>query len=198
MATLKELRRPRRDIHLARYERHTMYGMTIADIAKQDGVKESIVQASVDQIATYRKVSTMSELEAVQISALLQLHEDEQQTLQQMLNAVKTVEVEEGGRTKKVRVPDFEVRARALEIMNDKIEMLRPKGKGALIQVGVGINSGGAQGQQNDGAQGRSRVDFESIVRNLHERRAAAQLPASTDGNGLQVEVIPPDGTAKG
>ena len=162
------------DVHRSRYYRHTMQGFTIEQIAKQDGVRPNTVSMSIDLVSTHRRMCTVAELEMSEIDLALSLSREKKVALKQMLVAVK-----------EDNTPDHDARAKALEILSDILEAVRPKAKGGLnLQVGIQNNQpqGGAPATEGQASTTSVSYDFEGILRRIKQQReAASQLPAHED-----------------
>lgn len=156
------------------------------EIAKQDKVAEDTVRRSINAVQMARGLANREEMELAQFSTIIALAEDEQQALKRALNAT--------GKDKKT--PDLNIQLRAASIINEKLAALQPRGKGTMINVGVGVNSAQqSQDQQVRVATAARVTSFEEIIRKL-DQSDIKSLSEGQEGPVIEAPAIEaqPDG----
>jgi hypothetical protein len=132
------------DLHRYRYARHKVMGLTIEEIAKEDGVKISTIESSVKIVAAQQSMYTMDALETSQIEVINFSKDLEKLALHDSLQA----EIKVYGNTPETQgevvatEPDYDVRLRASAIITDKVKAIisrHVKGNTQNTQVNVGI-----------------------------------------------------------
>lgn len=170
-------------IHHSRFLRYRG-GVSTADIAKQDGVSEKTVLASVRSVEVYEHLYSAPRLEAAQIQTVLQCEELEREALRCALQA--ELVIRDPNNFEKIdSEPDIETRLAAVDRLTRKAEAVFGRHKPAPggVNVAVGVNVG-----SNAATQGKS---FEERLRSINARRreqAPSPRPELTAGDVIDVQ----------
>jgi hypothetical protein len=173
---IASLRRLSRTIHKSRWDR-AQQGMSTEEIAVQDKVNKTTVDASLRLVEMFRLTCAPSEVELRQAETLMVIADQDEAALTRALNARRGVYDSKG---KKVGVePDYPVQLDALKEVTKRTEILIGKKGGGPGGTTVNV-------QNNVGVLGRSVVTFEDRLREIQQRRGilpveAAALPEAPE-----------------
>jgi hypothetical protein len=172
--------------HRARYMKHIRDGISLADIAKEEGVSVQYVKQSIGMMECYYQYHTEEELKAAQTEVILALTTLQRKTLEGALRATKRYYDEATGEFLREE-PDYQVRLDAIAKINEKIDVIAPKGKGTQVNVGVGVGV-------NVKASGSPSGMFEDVLRRVQAQRAEYALnPPSPEPPMLEAQYEEPE-----
>jgi len=165
-------------VDCSRFYRYHELGMSLPDIAKEDGITMITVRGSLDKVRAYRGRFSASAVLHSQAETVMQLAGIERIALEKALTATTMIEVpdEDGEGTTMKEVPNHEINLQAAEIITRKVEVIQPKGgKGFSIQTNVGVVSA----PQAASSQPRG-FSIEERMRELQAKRQGL-LPESVE-----------------
>ena len=169
---------------VARMERHKdrfikhRGGMTFEAIAKQEdpnargGKLRSLtkeVENSVKVVQAYRAYSSLQEVETAQQGIVVSASDEEENMLKL---ALKATVLEDNGKGELVRVPDWDVRFRASELLTAKYGIAAKKGGG--LNIGVAVQNAPPAAKSSPEPQVTVTTSFEDVLRGVREKRRAA------------------------
>lgn len=146
--------------------RHARYkgGEKLKNIAKNDGVRVVDIRRSVHAVEMFDAMYSAPTLEANEIRMLNDLVDLEEAALRSMLKAVREEKDEKGNL---VSTEDHETRARALDIANDRLQILLDKRASKVPLVGLNVQQTSVSVQTAEGA-----MSFERSLREIQAKRA--------------------------
>lgn len=152
--------------------RHARYkgGEKMKNIAKADGVRAVDIRRSIHAVEMFDAMYSAPTLEANEIRMLNDLVDLEEAALRSMLKAVREEKDEKGNL---VSIEDHETRARALDIANDRLQILLDKRASKVPLVGLNVQQTSVSVQTSEGA-----ASFERTLREIQAKRANALPPA--------------------
>lgn len=164
----------------SRYERMKR-GLTVEDIAREDGVSVRTVRASIEFVQLKESLNTQSEMERQQMSIINSVVETERRTLKEALTATRIIERD----GKQKSLPDWETRTKAMDTVTQRIKAVkeRPAVTGGGNQTQVIVNP-----TPTPTISGISYRSFEDRLRQHIQGRPVAALPESTSEDTQQIE----------
>lgn len=146
--------------------RHSRYkgGEKMSNIAREDGVRLVDIRRSVHAIEMYDAMFNSQTLEANELRAMGGLIELEEKALSEMLQAKCQEEVSEG---KTEFVADHQTRARAIELVNERLQILLDKRAAKGTTIGVNV----AQQTSTIVQTSEGSASFESMLRSVQAKR---------------------------
>jgi hypothetical protein len=162
------LRRISNTIHKSRYDR-AQQGMTLKQIAEEDGVSEYTVENSIRKVEIFRITCSPTEVEVRQAETLMVLADHEEAALQRCLTAKRLIFDDDGNKIGEE--PDYPIQLEAVTEYNKKLEIVSGKkgGSGTTVNVNTAV-----------GVLGSSVKTFEDRLREIQSKRALPQ-PAAVD-----------------
>lgn len=132
-------------------------GMEIEEIAARQKVTVHRVRDSIAKMAMYLKANSHEIVDARVNELALAKLEKFSGFMDEAMTALKTLS---DGKT---QVRDLEPGFKAMKLLKDLIESIRPKGAGVAVQVNTQVNGGG-------GGVGANSQSFEERLRKIRER----------------------------
>jgi hypothetical protein len=162
---IASLRRLSKTIHKSRWDR-AQQGLSVEEIAKQDGVQKGVVDGSLRMVEMFRLTCAPSEVELRQAETLMVLADQDEAALRRAFDAHHKIYNDKG---KRVGVePDYTVQMEAIKEVTKRTEILIGKKAGVTVNNNV---------QNNVGVLGRGVTTFEDRLREIQQRRGL--LPAA-------------------
>lgn len=177
-------------IHQLRYVKHKMLGVSIEEIAKEDGVGEKYVLQSISRVETYRSLNTVDAVKAAQAEVLLFNQDLQKIAVRNGLSAKIKVYDEKTGELVR-EDEDHETQLKTVTVMKDMAESLIKSEQKVTppSQQNVNVNvlaSGGT-------AVGVSTFEdrLREVKRKMGERKEQQTLPEPSEV--IDVEEVRPD-----
>ena len=168
--TARDIRAPG-GVHPSRWQR-IKSGMTLEEVAAQDGVAITTVRNSFLMMEDYKNLCSLPSLETAQIENIIKVKKLELEALESGLRATNKVYRDitvDGGKTVQELVevvPDHETRTATLSVINQKIAALQPrKGFSVNVDTKVGVNVA------------TGRTSFEDKLREILQKRKQEEVP---------------------
>jgi hypothetical protein len=178
------------EVHRLRFAKNKLLGMSVEQLAKDEGIEERYIRQSIEKVEAYRALNTLEELEASQVEVVLFNRDLEKLAIRGSLTAVTEVRDDKGKILYKL--PDHETRLKGVEVLAKITDNLigakaRAVNSGSTTNVNI-LNAG------NSGGVGIAT--FEDRLREVKKKRAQLEeqnLPAIEVGAQELEEFSPPD-----
>lgn len=177
------------DLAQSRYIRVKKLGYTPDDLAKEEGVSVETINKSIARYEVAKSLRSMEQVAEGQASIVAAVNHLETKAIAGALEA-QTFAYDAYGKPVKdgkgnpITVPDHEIRLRAVDTVNKKIEAIQPKSRGGVnVAVGVGVNATPVGGQ--------TAPRFEDRLRILKEKRLMLNAPPVEEGNVIDAAASP-------
>jgi hypothetical protein len=176
-------------VHPSRWQR-IKSGMTIEEVAAQDGVSAVTVRKSFLMMEDYKNLCSLPSMETAQIENIIKVKKLELEALESGLRATNKVyrDITVDGKTVQELievVPDHETRIATISTINQKIAALQPK-KGISFNVDTKVGVNVATG----------RTSFEDKLREILQKRKQEEpservidVPALEEGENDEGDV---------